>query len=298
MKLIRFGERGAERPGLLLTDGTRIDASGFGADWDERFFAGDGLVWLSEWARTNSARAPQVSEDERLGPCVARPSKIVCIGLNYADHARETGAKVPAEPVIFFKATSALCGPDDDLVLPRGSVKTDWEVELAVVIGRRARYVGREDALAHVAGYALFNDYSEREDQLERAGQWSKGKSHDTFAPLGPFLVTRDELGDPHSLEMWLTVNGETKQTSNTREMIFDVPTLVSYLSRFMTLLPGDVIGTGTPHGVGLGAQPPVFLKAGDIVELGIEGLGRQRQRVAPSPQAATVRLDTTSAGR
>ena len=292
MKLMRFGDRGVERPGLLLTDGTRIDASGFGKDWNEGFFTDDGLVWLSEWARQNGARAPRVSQDARLGPCIARPSKIVCIGLNYADHARETGAEIPAEPVIFFKASSALSGPDDDLVLPRGSVKTDWEVELAVVIGRRARYVTREEALGFVAGYALHNDYSERQDQHERAGQWSKGKSHDTFAPLGPFLATADEVKDPQALEMWLSVNGRIRQRSSTSQMVFDVPTLVSYLSRFMTLLPGDVIATGTPHGVGLAAKPPVFLKVGDIVELGIEGLGRQRQRVAPSPLAATVRLE------
>jgi 2,4-diketo-3-deoxy-L-fuconate hydrolase len=296
MKLIRFGDRGQEKPGLQLVDGTRIDASGFGADWDERFFAGDGIVWLSEWARSNAARAQRVPDDERLGPCIVRPSKIVAVGLNYADHARETGARIPQEPVIFFKATSALCGPDDDLVLPRASVKTDWEVELAVVIGRSARYVTREDALSYVAGYALHNDYSERQDQHERGGQWSKGKSHDTFAPLGPFLATRDEIVDPQALEMWLSVNGRMRQNSNTSQMIFDVPTLVSYISRFMTLLPGDVISTGTPSGVGFAAQPPLFLKAGDIVELGIESLGQQRQRVAASPQAATVRLETPQA--
>ena len=198
-----------------------------------------------------------VPDDVRLGPPVTRPSKIVCIGLNYADHARETGAAIPTEPVIFFKASTALCGPDDDLVLPRGSVKTDWEVELAVVIGRRARYVAPEDGLRHVAGYALHNDYSERQDQLERGGNWSKGKSHDTFAPLGPFLATPDEIGDPHALPIWLSVNGTKRQDSSTREMVFQVPALVSYLSRFMTLLPGDVISTGTPPGVGLGFKPP-----------------------------------------
>jgi 2-keto-4-pentenoate hydratase/2-oxohepta-3-ene-1,7-dioic acid hydratase in catechol pathway len=282
MKLIRFGPPGREKPGLLLGDGTRIDASSPGWDWDERFFGADGLARLAAWAREHAASAPRVAERERLGPCVARPSKIVCIGLNYADHARETGAKIPDEPVIFFKATTALCGPNDDLVLPRGSVKTDWEVELAVVIGRRARYVALEDAAQHVAGYALHNDYSERQDQLERGGQWSKGKSQDTYAPLGPFLATLDEIPDARSLPMWLTVNGETRQKSGTDQMIFDVPTLVSYLSRFMTLLPGDVISTGTPPGVGLGFDPPVYLKAGDVVELGIEGLGRQRQRVVP----------------
>jgi 2-keto-4-pentenoate hydratase/2-oxohepta-3-ene-1,7-dioic acid hydratase in catechol pathway len=283
MKLIRFGLPGAEKPGLVLPDGARVDASAFGSDWDERFLGGDGLARLAAWARDHAARAPGVPDAARLGPCIARPSKIVCIGLNYADHARETGAKVPEEPIIFFKATTAVCGPDDDLVLPRGSVKTDWEVELAVVIGRRARYVTREEAPAHVAGYALHNDYSERQDQLERGGQWSKGKSHDTFAPLGPFLATPDEVRDVHDLAMWLTVNGQTRQKSRTDQMIFDVPALVSYISRFMTLLPGDVISTGTPAGVGIGFDPPAFLKAGDVVELGIEGLGRQRQRVLPS---------------
>jgi 2-keto-4-pentenoate hydratase/2-oxohepta-3-ene-1,7-dioic acid hydratase in catechol pathway len=223
-----------------------------------------------------------VPGSERLGPCVARPSKIVCIGLNYADHARETGQKIPAEPILFFKATTALAGPDDDLVLPRGSVKTDWEAELAVVVGRRARYVAPEDALQHVAGYALHNDYSERQDPLERLGQWSKGKSHDTYAPLGPFLATPDEAGDVRQLAMWLAVNGETRQRSSTAQMVYDVPTLVSYISRFMTLLPGDVISTGTPPGVGHGQDPPVYLKPGDVVELGIDGLGRQRQRVVP----------------
>jgi 2,4-diketo-3-deoxy-L-fuconate hydrolase len=282
MKLIRFRAAGAEKPGLVLGDGVRVDASAFGSDWDERFFGSDGLARLAVWAKEHAADAPRVPEGARLGSCVARPSKIVCIGLNYADHARETGAKIPDEPVIFFKATTALCGPDDDLVLPRGSVKTDWEVELAVVIGRRARYVAREDVPGHVAGYALHNDYSEREDQLERGGQWSKGKSQDTFAPLGPFLATADEIGDPQKLPLWLTVNGEKRQSSNTDQMIFDVPTLVSYLSRFMTLLPGDVISTGTPPGVGLGFNPPLYLKAGDVVELGIGGLGQQRQRVVP----------------
>jgi 2-keto-4-pentenoate hydratase/2-oxohepta-3-ene-1,7-dioic acid hydratase in catechol pathway len=280
MKLIRFGRPGAEKPGLLLGDGTRVDASAFGRDWNEDFLGSDGLARLAAWAEDEAPRAPRVAASERLGPCIARPSKIVCIGLNYADHARETKAKIPEEPIIFFKATTALCGPDDDLVLPRGSVKTDWEVELAVVIGRRARYVAPGDALGHVAGYALHNDYSERQDQLERGGQWSKGKSHDTYAPLGPFLATPDELRDVHDLPMWLTVNGESRQRSSTNQMIFGVGHLVSYLSRFMTLLPGDVISTGTPAGVGLGLDPPAFLKAGDVVELGIEGLGRQRQKV------------------
>jgi 2-keto-4-pentenoate hydratase/2-oxohepta-3-ene-1,7-dioic acid hydratase in catechol pathway len=280
MKLIRFGPKGAEKPGLQLPDGARIDASAFGEDWGEHFLETDGLKRLARWADKRTAKAPRVAASERLGPVITRPSKIVCIGLNYADHARETNAKIPEEPVIFFKATTALAGPNDDLPLPRGSVKTDWEVELAVVIGRRARYVSREDASAHVAGYVLHNDYSEREDQLERGGQWSKGKSQDGYAPLGPFLATPDELGDVGALPMWLTVNGESRQKSSTHQLIFDVPTLVSYLSRFMTLLPGDVISTGTPGGVGLGMNPPTFLKAGDVVELGIEGLGTQRQRI------------------
>src|SRR5512134_506662 len=208
MKLMRFGPSGAEKPGLILKDGARVDASAFGSDWDERFLGGDGILRLAAWARDHGRTAPRVPEGERLGPPIVRPSKIVCIGLNYADHARETGARIPEEPIIFFKATTALCGPNDDLVLPRGSVKTDWEVELAVVIGRTARYLSREQARAHVAGYALHNDYSEREDQLERGGQWSKGKSHDRFAPLGPFLATPEELDDPQALEMRLSVNG------------------------------------------------------------------------------------------
>jgi 2,4-didehydro-3-deoxy-L-rhamnonate hydrolase len=284
MKLIRFGEPGREKPGLQLEDGTRVDASAFGSDYDEAFFGGGGLARLREWAATHDAAAPRVAPGTRLGPPVARPSKIVCIGLNYRDHAAETGAKIPTEPVIFFKATSSLVGPDDDLVTPRGAEKVDWEVELAVVIGARASYVTREDAGRHIAGYALHNDYSERTFQLERGGQWSKGKSADTFAPLGPFLATADEIKDPQALPMWLTVNGESRQKSSTANMIFDVPTLVSYLSQFMSLLPGDVISTGTPAGVGLGIKPePVYLKVGDVVELGIDGLGRSRQRVAPS---------------
>jgi 2-keto-4-pentenoate hydratase/2-oxohepta-3-ene-1,7-dioic acid hydratase in catechol pathway len=280
MKLIRFGPPGRETPGLQLADGTRIDASAFGEDWGERFLETDGLARLARWSADNAAKAPRVADSERLGSPITRPSKIVCIGLNYVDHARETNAKTPEEPVIFFKATTALAGPNDDMPLPRGSVKTDWEVELAVVIGKRARYVAKEDALSYVAGYALHNDYSERQDQLERGGQWSKGKSQDGYAPLGPFLATPDELGDVKALPMWLTVNGQSRQKSSTKEMIFDVSVLVSYLSRFMTLLPGDVISTGTPAGVGLGMNPPTFLKAGDVVELGIEGLGTQRQRI------------------
>jgi 2,4-didehydro-3-deoxy-L-rhamnonate hydrolase len=285
MKLIRFGEPGRERPGLLLPDGTRLDASGFGADYDEAFFGGGGPDRLRAWLDGPGARAPRVDPGVRLGPPVARPSKIVCIGLNYRDHAAETGAAIPGEPVIFFKATTALVGPDDDLVIPRGAGKVDWEVELAVVIGARARYVSRERAAGHVAGYALHNDYSERAFQLERGGQWSKGKSADTFAPLGPCLATPDEVADPQRLDLWLKVNGELRQRGTTANMVFDVPTLVSYLSEFMTLLPGDVISTGTPAGVGLGMKPePVYLRPGDVVELGIDGLGQSRQRVVAYP--------------
>lgn len=284
MKLIRFGEPGREKPGLQLEDGARIDASAFGADYDEAFFGRGGLGPLRQWLSANATRAPRVPAGTRLGPPIARPSKIVCIGLNFRDHAAETGAEIPKEPVIFFKATSSLVGPDDDLVTPRGATKVDWEVELAVVIGARASYVTKEEAGRFVAGYSLHNDYSERSFQLERGGQWSKGKSADTFAPLGPFLATADEIANPQALSMWLTVNGEARQKSTTANMIFDVPTLVSYLSQFMTLLPGDVISTGTPAGVGLGIKPePKYLKVGDVVELGIDGLGRSRQRVAPS---------------
>ena len=278
MKLIRFGEPGRERPGVLLADGRRVDASGFGGDWDENFFGGDGLVRLARWLERDGAKAPVVGSDVRLGPAVSRPSKIVCIGLNFRDHAQETGAAIPAEPILFFKSTTALCGPNDDVVIPRGSTKTDWEVELAFVIGRRASYVEKERALDHVAGYVLHNDYSERAFQLERGGQWVKGKSCDTFAPLGPFVATPDELGDVHGLGMWLTVNGETKQRGSTRDMIFDVSTLVSYIRQFLTLRPGDVVTTGTPAGVALGHKPPRFLQPGDVVELGIDGLGASRQ--------------------
>lgn len=285
MKLIRFGNPGHEKPGLLLADGRRIDASGFGSDYDEAFFGGDGLERLAAWARANAASATVVDASVRLGPCVARPSKIVCIGLNYADHARESGVEIPKEPILFFKATSSIVGPNDDLVIPRGSQKTDWEVELAFVIGRRASYVDEANALGHVAGYALHNDYSERAFQLERGGQWVKGKSCDTFAPLGPFLATRDEIPNPQALRLWLKVNGLMRQNSSTEQMIFGVAKLVSYISQFMTLLPGDVVSTGTPPGVGLGLKPtPVYLKAGDVVKLGIEGLGESRQRAVACP--------------
>lgn len=278
MKLIRFGNPGQEKPGLLLDDGRRIDASGFGRDYDEAFFGGDGLERLAEWAAANSATAPLVDDSVRLGPPLTRPSKIVCIGLNYADHAKESGAEIPKEPILFFKATSAIVGPNDPIVIPKHSVKTDWEVELAFVIGKKASYVTEEKALEHIAGYVLHNDYSEREWQLERGGQWVKGKSCDTFAPIGPFIATTDEIADPQNLKLWLKLNGELIQNSNTQQMIFGVRTLVSYVSQFMTLLPGDVVTTGTPPGVGLGFKPPKFLQPGDVVELGVEGLGSSRQ--------------------
>ena len=282
MKLIRFGAPGRERPGVELADGSRRDVSDFGSDYDEAFFASGGLARLARWLETGDTHP--VPPSVRLGPPVARPGKIVCIGLNYRDHAAETGAALPSEPVIFFKATTALCGPNDPLVIPRGAAKVDWEVELAVVIGSVARYVSRDEAPGCVAGFALHNDYSERSFQLERGGQWSKGKSADTFAPLGPFLATPDEIPDPQRLGMWLTVNGETRQRGTTANMVFDVPTLVSYVSQFMTLLPGDVISTGTPAGVGMGMKPePQDLRAGDVVALGIEGLGESRQEVVPS---------------
>jgi len=280
MKLIRHGIFGREKPGVLLADGSRLDVSGFGSDYAENFFGNGGLESLTKWLAANSASCPRIPESLRLGPPICRPSKIVCIGLNFRDHAHETGAKIPTEPVIFFKSTTALVGPNDDLMIPKNGTKVDWEVELAVVIGKRALNVSRDEALEHVAGYVLHNDYSERAFQLERGGQWVKGKSADTFAPLGPFLATPDEIADVGNLKMWLKVNGEPRQNSSTANMIFDVATLVAYVSEFMTLLPGDVISTGTPAGVGLGMKPPQFLKAGDAIQLGIEGLGESRQRV------------------
>lgn len=277
MKLIRFGEFGKEKPGVII-EGKRYDASGFGEDYNEQFFENDGLTRLAAWLETNQGTLTEVAEDVRLGSCVARPSKIVCIGLNFADHARETGAAIPQEPIIFFKSTTALAGPNDEIIIPRNSVKTDWEVELAFVIGKKAQYVDESEALDYVAGYCLHNDVSEREFQIERGGNWSKGKGCDTFAPMGPFLATQDEIEDVNNLKMWLTVNGKTFQNSNTDQLIFKIPTLVSYLSQFMTLLPGDIISTGTPPGVGLGFNPPIYLKEGDVVELGIENLGSSKQ--------------------
>jgi len=283
MKLFRFGSPGSEKPGVVLSDSAWVDVSAFGADYDEAFFGGGGLAKLEAWLKQNGSSCPKVDPSKvRLGAPIRRPSKIICVGLNYRAHAVETNMPIPAEPVLFFKSTTALVGPNDDLKIPRGSEKTDWEVELAVIIGKTARYVEKNEALEYVAGYALHNDYSERAFQLDRGGQWVKGKSCDTFAPLGPTLVTRDEI-DPSNLKLWLKVNDKLVQNSNTDDMIFDVPTIVSYISQFMTLLPGDVISTGTPQGVGLGLKPPTFLKVGDTVELGIEGLGTSRQRAVAS---------------
>jgi len=292
MKLIRFGEPDRETPGLLLEDDTRLDVSSFVQDYDEAFFADDGVSRLKQWLKKNAASAPRVAQSVRLGPPIPRPSKLVCIGLNFRDHARESKMEIPEEPVIFFKATTSLVGPNDNLIMPKNARKVDWEVELAVVMGKTCSYIEREEALEYVAGYALHNDYSERAFQLERGGQWVKGKSADTFAPLGPFLATSDKIPDTSHLGMWLKVNGVFRQRSSTSEMIFDVPTLVSYVSQFMTLLPGDIISTGTPAGVGLGMKPPQYLKEGDLVELGIDQLGESRQRVV-AWQPATA--DTVS---
>jgi 2,4-diketo-3-deoxy-L-fuconate hydrolase len=276
MKLFRFGSPGEEKPGAIY-NGRHLDVSGFGEDFNEHFFGSDGIGRLQKWMSTKHDSLPEV-KDQRFGMPFRRPSKIICIGLNYADHAAETGAQAPKEPIIFFKATSALSGPNDKLVIPRNSTQTDWEVELAVVISKTASYVDEKNAGQHIAGYCLHNDYSERDFQLNRGGQWVKGKSCDTFAPMGPYLVSADEIKNIDNLKMWLKLNGKTMQNSNTSNLIFKVPFLVSYLSQFMSLLPGDVISTGTPAGVGLGMKPPVYIKAGDVIELGIEDLGEQKQ--------------------
>lgn len=277
MKLIRFGEPGKERPGIIK-EGKWYDVSSVIADYNEGFFSGDGINQLKDKLLQNDF--PEVSQEQRLGSPVARPSKIICIGLNFAKHARETNATPPKEPIIFFKSTTSLSGPNDDIIIPKNSVKTDWEVELALVIGKKASYVDEAEAMDYVAGYCLHNDVSERGFQLEHGGQWVKGKSCDTFAPLGPWLATKDEVADVNNLRLWLNVNDKKMQDGNTDDLIFKIPYLVSYISQFMTLLPGDVISTGTPAGVGLGFNPPVYLKAGDVVELGIDGLGTQKQEV------------------
>ena len=279
MKLFRYRDGSKVKPGIVTSQNLKLDVSEFAQDFNESFFENDGIKNLAKWIGDNTARCPGVGKQAVLSSCIARPSKIICVGLNYARHALETNAKIPDEPVLFFKATTALCGPNDNVVIPRNSTKTDWEVELAVVIGKTTRYANETTASENIAGYALHNDYSEREFQLERNGQWVKGKSADTFAPLGPYLVTKDEVSDPQNLNLWLKVNGEMLQDSNTSDMIFKIPFLVSYISQFMTLLPGDVISTGTPSGVGLGMNPQRYLKPGDVVELGIEGLGEQMQK-------------------
>lgn len=279
MKLIRHGEPGKEKTGIALND-MYYDTSAFGEDYNEQFFGSGGLIRLRTFVDDKKGQLPALPAGVRLGSPIARPSKIVCIGLNYADHAKETGATPPPEPVIFMKATTALCGPFDDIVIPKNSKKTDWEVELAVVIGKKASYVTEEKALDYVAGYCLHNDVSEREFQIERSGTWDKGKGCDTFAPLGPWLATPDEMGDINKLRLWLTVNGKKVQDGTTANLIFNIPFLISYTSQFMTLLPGDVISTGTPAGVGMGLNPQTYLKPGDIVELGIDGLGTSRQKV------------------
>jgi 2,4-diketo-3-deoxy-L-fuconate hydrolase len=278
MKLIRFGEAGKEKTGVIIND-KRYDTSAFGEDYNEQFFETDGLNRLSTFLKDNN-NLPQINEDVRLGSPIGRPSKIVCIGLNYVDHAKETNATPPAEPVIFMKSTTAIVGPNDNIMIPKDSVKTDWEVELAIVIGKKASYVDEAEAMDYVAGYVLHNDVSEREFQIERSGTWDKGKGCDTFAPIGPFVATADEIKDPGNLRLWLKLNGETMQNGTTANFIFDIPFLIAYTSKFMTLLPGDIISTGTPAGVGLGMKPPVYLKPGDVIELGIDGLGTSTQKL------------------
>lgn len=279
MKLIRFGAPGQEKPGVLV-DGKQLDVSAHFQDFNESFFAEDGLNRLQDLLKEIGNELPVIPDGTRLGSPVARPSKIVCIGLNYIDHAKETNATPPTEPVIFMKASTSLNGPNDTITIPRGSVKTDWEVELAIVIGKRASYVEEAEAMDYIAGYCLHNDVSEREFQLERAGTWDKGKGCDTFAPMGPWLVTKDEISDVHNLRLWLTVNGQKMQDGNTSNLIFQVPHLIAYTSQFMTLLPGDIISTGTPAGVAMGMSPQRYLQPGDVVELGIDGLGTSRQEL------------------
>ncbi len=278
MKLIRFGEINKEKPGILLPNGIKVDVSSFISDYNEEFFGNNGIEKLETWLNENQDSCPIVDDEIRLGAPLVRPSKIVCVGLNYAQHAAESGMNVPEEPVLFFKASSAIVGPYDPIVIPKGSLKTDWEVELAVVIGKKASYVNEEDALNYIAGYVLHNDVSERDFQLERSGQWVKGKSCDTFAPIGPFIATSEEIDNPNNLNLWLKLNGKIMQNSSTSDFIFNIQQVVSYISQFMTLLPGDLISTGTPFGVGLGLNPPRYLEDGDVVELGIEHLGVARQ--------------------
>ena len=278
MRLNRFGAVDKEKPGILLANGNRLDVSAFCDDFDESFFGNNGIEKLQIWLDKNQDNCPIVNNDVRLGPPLKRPSKIVCVGLNYAKHAAESGMSIPDEPVLFFKATTAIVGPNDPIIIPKGSKKTDWEVELAIVIGKKTSYISESEVLNHVAGYVLHNDVSERAFQLEQSGQWVKGKSCDTFAPIGPFIATPEEIDNPNNLNLWLKVNGEEMQNSSTSDFIFNVQQVVSYISQYMTLLPGDIISTGTPFGVGLGLTPPRYLKDGDVIELGIEGLGTSRQ--------------------
>lgn len=279
MKLIRYGEVVKEKIGVQIAN-KNYDLSAFGGDYDEQFFEENGLARLAQFIKANEGKLVEIPQDSRLGAPFARPSKIVCIGLNYKDHAAETGAAIPAEPIIFMKSTTALVGPNDKVVIPKNSVKTDWEVEFGIVIGKKATYVEENEALDYVAGYVLHNDVSEREFQIERGGTWDKGKGCDTFAPMGPVMTTADEIPDINNVRLWLKVNGKTYQEGNTSNLIFSVEHVVSYVSQFMTLLPGDVISTGTPAGVGLGFNPPIYLKEGDIIELGADHLGEQRQEV------------------
>lgn len=281
MKLIRYGQSGAEKPGIEV-EGIKYDASHLVSDYDEDFFAEGGIEKLA--TEFDAEKAAKIPDDVRLGAPVHKPGKIICIGLNYRKHAAESGMDVPTEPVVFFKATSSVIGPNDTIIIPKNSTKTDWEVELGVVIGKRANYVSEDEALEHVAGYVLHNDVSEREFQLEKGGQWVKGKSCDTFAPLGPYLVTKEEIADPNKVNLWLTLNGEKMQDGNTDDFIFNVQEVISYLSQFMSLMPGDIISTGTPEGVGFGQKPPFYLKDGDEIELGIEGLGSAKQKVKAYP--------------
>ncbi|WP_286831882.1 fumarylacetoacetate hydrolase family protein [Sphingobacterium sp. UBA6308] len=279
MKLIRFGAQGKEKIGVQI-DGVNYDVSAFGGDYNEQFFAENGVARLEEFVKANEGKLIEVPQGERIGAPFARPSKIVCIGLNYLDHAKETNAPIPAEPNIFMKSTTSLVGPYDNVMIPKDSVKTDWEVEFCIVIGKKASYVEEHEALDYVVGYVLHNDVSEREYQLERGGTWDKGKGCDTFAPMGPFMATKEEIKDINNVRLWLKVNGKTYQDGNTKDLIFSVAHVVSYVSKFMTLLPGDVISTGTPAGVGLGFNPPIYLKPGDVIELGADGLGESRQTV------------------
>ncbi len=277
MKLIRGGNTGAEKPGVIINE-KMYDVSAFGEDYTGAFFSTGGIKRLQQFIADNNTTLPELQAGVRLAEPVSQSSKIICVGLNYSDHAKESGMALPTEPILFFKSTTAIIGPNDNITIPKNSEKTDWEVELAVVIGKKASYVDEDTAIEYVAGYCLHNDVSERAFQLERGGQWVKGKSCDTFAPLGPWLVTTDEITDVHNLNLWLTVNAVQMQNSNTSNLIFNIPFLIHYISQFMTLLPGDIISTGTPHGVGFGFKPPIYLKDGDVIELGIDGLGKSKQ--------------------